>query len=349
MNLGSQLRLNCDPKFMINAGGGSSVASMSNLDRTPALTECGGRAGVPGEPVRDLIAGRIVELGESTKVRRLLPTLGRRMVGAWCFIDHYGPDDIAREDGMQVPPHPHTGLQTVSWLHSGEVLHRDSLGSLQTLRPGQLGIMTAGRAIAHSEESPREHSAILHGAQLWVALPDGHRHTAPAFEHHPELPTVTGGGLSAQVVLGEVDGAASPATTFSPLVGLDLTLTSGSHARLPLEPDFEYAVLAMDGEADVDGVRVAPGSLLYLGSNRPDLRFESSGDARLLLLGGEPFAEEIVMWWNFVGRTSDEVTAFREAWNSGEGEFGEVHGYDGDRLLAPAMPPGQLKPRGRAG
>lgn len=320
---------------------------MSNLDRTPALSTCGGRAGVAAEPVRDLIPGRVVQLGESTRVRRLLPTLGRRMVGAWCFIDHYGPDDIAREDGMQVPPHPHMGLQTVSWLHAGEVLHRDSLGSLQMLRPGQLGIMTAGRAIAHSEESPREHSATLHGAQLWVALPGGHRDTAPAFEHHPELPEVTGGGLRATVILGEVDGAASPGTTFSPLVGADLTLTAGSDARLPLEPDFEYAVLTMAGEADVDGVRVAPGSLLYLGSNRSDLRLESDGDSRLLLLGGEPFAEEIVMWWNFVARTGDEVVAARAAWNAGAGEFGEVHGYHGDRLLAPPMPPGQLKPRGR--
>jgi redox-sensitive bicupin YhaK (pirin superfamily) len=321
---------------------------MSNLDRTPALSTCGGIASVAAEPVRDLIPGRIVLIGESTKVRRLLPTLGRRMVGAWCFIDHYGPDDIAREDGMQVPPHPHIGLQTVSWLHAGEVLHRDSLGSLQMLRPGQLGLMTTGRAIAHSEESPREHSTILHGAQLWVALPDGHRHTAPAFEHHPELPEVAGGGLRATVILGELDGSASPGTTFSPLVGADIALAAGSDARLPLEPDFEYAVLTMDGEADVDGVRVAPGSLLYLGSNRSDLRFESDGGSRLLLLGGEPFEEEIVMWWNFVGRTGDEIEAARGKWNAGSAEFGEVHGYDGDRLLAPPMPATPLKPRGRA-
>jgi quercetin 2,3-dioxygenase len=321
---------------------------MSNLDRTPAMSICGGRTGVAPEPVRELIPGRMVQLGESTNVRRLLPTLGRRMVGAWCFIDHYGPDDIAREDGMLVPPHPHTGLQTVSWLHEGEILHRDSLGSLQMLRPGQLGLMTAGRAIAHAEVSPREHSTILHGAQLWVALTDQHRHTAPAFEHHPELPEITGGGLRATVILGELDGAASPGTTFSPLIGADLTLASGTDARLPLEPDFEYAVLTMSGEADVDGVRVAPGSLLYLGTDRSDLRLSADGDSRLLLLGGEPFAEEIVMWWNFVARTGDEVAVAREAWNAGGGEFGEVHGYDGDRLLAPPMPATPLKPRGRA-
>ena len=156
---------------------------MSNLDLHPDVSVCGGRGAVTAEPVRELIAPRRVRLGESTEVRRLLPSLGRRMVGAWCFVDHYGPDDIAQQPGMQVPPHPHMGLQTVSWLLDGEVLHRDSLGSLQTLRPGELGLMTSGRAIAHSEESPAGHSTVLHGAQLWVALPGADRHTDPAFEH----------------------------------------------------------------------------------------------------------------------------------------------------------------------
>ncbi|WP_027341047.1 pirin family protein [Hamadaea tsunoensis] len=320
---------------------------MSNLDRTPDMTACGGRAGVAGEPVRELIPGRVVQLGESTKVRRLLPTLGRRMVGAWCFIDHYGPDDIASEPGMQVPPHPHMGLQTVSWLHDGEVLHRDSLGSLQLLQPGQLGIMTSGRAIAHSEESPREHRDILHGAQLWVALPDHARHTAPAFEFHGELPVVTGGGLRATVMLGEVDGARSPGTAYTPIVGADLAVGKGASARLPLEPDFEYAMLTMTGGATVDGVLLEPGSLLYLGTNRSDVHIESDVDTRVLLLGGEPFDEQIVMWWNFVARTGEEVAAARAEWNAGAGSFGEVHGYDGERLLAPPMPAGPLKPRGR--
>ncbi|MQS40027.1 pirin family protein, partial [Streptomyces katsurahamanus] len=130
-----------------------------------------------------------VQLGESTEVRRLLPNLGRRMVGAWAFVDHYGPDDIADEPGMQVPPHPHMGLQTVSWLHEGEVLHRDSTGSLATIRPRELGLMTSGRAISHSEESPRPHARFLHGAQLWVALPDAHRGVEPHFQHYTELPT----------------------------------------------------------------------------------------------------------------------------------------------------------------
>ncbi|HEY5833764.1 pirin family protein [Streptomyces sp.] len=321
---------------------------MSNLDVKPAATECGGRDGVSGAPVRDLLAPRTVPLGESTVVRRLLPNLGRRMVGAWCFVDHYGPDDIATEPGMQVPPHPHIGLQTVSWLHEGEVLHRDSLGSEQTVRPRELGLMTSGRAIAHSEESPRDHARYLHGAQLWVALPDAHRHTAPAFEHHPRLPEITGGGgLHATVVLGELDGAASPGTTYTPIVGADLTLAPGTAARLPVQPDFEYAVLAMSGEAEVDGVRLAPGSMLYLGCGRRALPISADVSSSVMLLGGEPFEERLVMWWNFVGRSADDIARAREEWTNGT-LFGEVHGYDGERLAAPELPPVPLKPRGRA-
>src|SRR6187551_392874 len=154
---------------------------MSDLDVRPELRVCGGRAQVTAEPVRELLAGRAVPLGESTVVRRLLPTLGRRMVGAWCFVDHYGPDDIADQPGMRVPPHPHIGLQTVSWLLDGEVHHTDSLGSDQTLLPGQLGLMTAGRAIAHAEQSPTPHPSALHGAQLWVALPEAARRVDPAW------------------------------------------------------------------------------------------------------------------------------------------------------------------------
>ncbi|UWE09203.1 pirin family protein [Actinacidiphila bryophytorum] len=321
---------------------------MSNLDVKPSATVCGGRQDVSAAPVRELLTARTVQLGESTQVRRLLPNLGRRMVGAWCFVDHYGPDDIADEPGMQVPPHPHTGLQTVSWLHEGEVLHRDSLGSKQTVRPRELGLMTSGRGISHSEESPRDHARYLHGAQLWVALPDTHRDVPPAFEHHAELPTVTGGGgLHARVIMGELDGAVSPGTAYTPIAGADLTLAEGTHARLPLQPDFEYAVLAMSGEAEADGVRLSPGSMLYLGCGRTELPLRADVDSSVMLLGGEPFAERIVMWWNFVARSGDEITRARTEWEAAADRFGEVHGYAGPRLSAPGLPPTPLKPRGR--
>jgi len=220
---------------------------MSNLETAPQARVCGGREEVAAAPVRELLTGKQVPLGESTVVRRLLPSLGRRMVGAWCFVDHYGPDDIVDQPGMRVAPHPHIGLQTVSWLHAGEVTHRDSLGSLATVRPRELGLMTAGQAISHSEESPRGHGPLLHGAQLWVALPDAHRHTDPHFEHHPVLPEVTAPGLHATVILGDWDGSRSPGATYSPLLGADLTLAEGTVAGPPLDPDFEYAVLAMSG------------------------------------------------------------------------------------------------------
>ncbi|MGW3661001.1 pirin family protein [Streptomyces sp. NPDC005151] len=319
---------------------------MSNLDRQAALSVCGGRGFVVADPVRELLAPRHVQLGESTEVRRLLPNLGRRMVGAWAFVDHYGPDDIADEPGMQVPPHPHMGLQTVSWLHDGEVLHRDSLGSLQTIRPRELGLMTSGRAISHSEESPKPHARFLHGAQLWVALPDAHRQVEPHFQHHTDLPTVTAPGLTATVILGELDGATSPGTAYTPIVGADIALTRGAEARLPLDPDFEYAVLSMSGEAEVDGVPLLPGSMLYLGCGRTELPLRADSDTGLMLLGGEPFEEEIVMWWNFIGRTSEEIAQAREDW-MGASRFGEVKGYQGGPLSAPELPPVPLKPRGR--
>jgi redox-sensitive bicupin YhaK (pirin superfamily) len=319
---------------------------MSNLDVAPQLTVCGGRSGIGAEPVRELLAGREVTLGESTGVRRLLPNLRRRMVGAWCFVDHYGPDNVAAGPGMRVPPHPHTGLQTVSWLMDGEVLHRDSLGSEHTLRPGQLGLMTAGRAIAHSEQSPAEHAPTLHGAQLWVALPGGSRAVDPHFEFHADLPVLEDGGLRATVIMGELAGARSPGKAYSPLAGAGIELAAGTDRRLPLEPDFEYAVLTAEGVTEADGVELAPGSLLYLGCGRADLRLKASTRSKLLLLGGEPFEEKIVMWWNFVARSGAEVAAARDEWMTGA-EFGAVRGYDGDRLSAPPLPPTPLVPRGR--
>jgi quercetin 2,3-dioxygenase len=317
---------------------------VSNLDRTPDLSVCGGRAGVAAAPVHEVFAGREVLLGESTQVRRLLPNLGRRLVGPWCFVDHYGPDDIANGPGMQVPPHPHMGLQTVSWLLTGEVHHRDSLGSDRLIRPGELGLMTSGHGIAHAEQSPVPHPALLHGVQLWVALPDSARDVAPAWAHHATLPRLTATGLSATVIMGELAGATSPGQAYSPIVGADIGLDPGAEALLPLEPDFEHAVLVASGQVDVDGVPLTPGAMLYLGAARRDLRLSTPTGARALLLGGEPFAEQIVMWWNFVARSGDEVAAAREQWMTGT-RFGAVAGA-GDPLAAPPMPPGRLKPGG---
>jgi redox-sensitive bicupin YhaK (pirin superfamily) len=313
---------------------------MSNTAVDTPVEVCA--AAATAGPVRELLPARAVPLGAGTIVRRLLPTLGRRMVGAWCFVDHYGPDEIIARPGMQVPPHPHIGLQTVSWILQGEVHHRDSLGSDVVIHPGELGLMTAGGGIAHSEVSPPSHGPVLHGAQLWVALPDAERAVAPAFDHHAGLPVLTAPGLRATVLLGDVDGAASPGAAFTPIVGVDVELTGP--ALLPLTPEFEHAVLTVSGTPEVDGGPLASGSLGYLGSGRSSLRLSADAPARLLVLGGEPFAEQIVMWWNFVARSGEEVAAARDRWQ--HGGFAEVPD-SGPALAAPALPPARLVPRGR--
>src|SRR4051812_2795800 len=245
---------------------------MSNLDRSPMPRQLGGLEATPAGPALDLLPGREVLLGESTRVRRLLPTLGRRMVGAWAFVDHYGPDDVSAGAGMQVAPHPHTGLQTVSWLLEGAVHHRDSLGSDVHFGPGELALMTAGHGIAHSEQSPVPHPRFLHGAQLWVVLPDADRETTPAFDHHPTLPGFTSEGRTPAVLRGSFGGGTSPATDYTPLVGGAVDVGPAADVELPLEPGFEYAVLASSGSAAVEGAPLERGAMLYLGTGRTTLR-----------------------------------------------------------------------------
>ncbi len=315
---------------------------MSNLDRTPSLTHCG-TVGVAARPVLERFDGREVTLGESTKVRRLLPNLGRRLVGPWCFVDHYGPDDIAAGPGMQVPPHPHIGLQTVSWLRAGEVRHRDSLGNDVVIRPGELGLMTSGAGIVHAEYSPVPHAAQLHGAQLWVALPSGATSSAPAWEHHTTLPQLLGQDVEFTVFLGELSDVRAPGTTYSDLVGASVRMGRGTRDVIATEPDFEYAALVMSGSVTIEDAPLSVGTMLYLGTGRASLEFASERGAEFLLLGGVPFGEQIVMWWNFVARTADEIAAARKRWV--ENGFGAVPGA-GQPLEAPPLPPGRLRPGG---
>src|SRR3954462_13038841 len=256
---------------------------MSNLDKRPVARELGGLEGTTAGPVLDLLPGKEVLLGESTRVRRLLPTLGRRLVGAWAFVDHYGPDDVATGPGMQVAPHPHTGLQTVSWLVEGEIHHLDSIGSDARFRSGELALMTAGHGIAHSEQSPATHPRYLHGAQLWVALPDAVRETTPTFEHHARLPGFESDGLNATVLMGSFGGATSPGTAHTPLVGADLDLAAGADVEVPLEPEFEYGLLASSGSATVEDAPLERGAMLYLGTGRRTLRVRTDEPTRLLL------------------------------------------------------------------
>jgi quercetin 2,3-dioxygenase len=321
---------------------------MTDEQREPTANLYAGTAAAVAEPETVLLPGHDVPLGRYTTVRRLLPQRPRRMVGAWCFVDQFGPDDVAGRPGMQVAPHPHTGLQTVTWLAEGAILHRDSLGHRQLIEPGQLNLMTSGRGIAHSEESPPDHPSVMHGLQLWVALPDAARHQAPRFEHHPTMPQLPVGDSLATVVVGELAVTRSPAATHTPLVGAELMVPAGGRAHIPLNPAYEHAILSMAGAADVAGVRVEPGALFYLGLGRASVDLFAARPARLFLLGGEPFDEPLVMWWNFVGRGHDEVAEFRADW-AAHRRFGAVDGYAGDRLPAPEMPTVRLKARDRHG
>lgn len=320
---------------------------MSNLEQNPTESTCG--AEPTPELATELLEPRKVWLGKTTQVRRLLPHKERRMVGAWCFVDHYGPDDVSDGPGMRVPPHPHTGLQTVTWLFDGAVEHRDSVGSLVTIRPGELHIMTAGAGIAHSEESPTERPPLLHGMQLWVALPDHKRdNAARAFDSYRDLPRVDlGGGASATVLIGQLAGVRSPALSYTPLVGAEVRIDPDLEVTVPLAAEHEYAVHVVDESVVIEGTRLERGEMLYLGRGRTSFDVQARGAARVLLLGGAPFEEQIIMWWNFIGRDHDEVVTMREQWNAEHERFGVVEGFDGDRLPAPDMPNTRLRPRGR--
>ncbi|TNM36372.1 pirin family protein [Nocardioides albidus] len=304
---------------------------MSNPDADPDEVVCEGRqaAGV------ELMEAREVPLGgpRAMTVRRTLPQRQRSLIGAWCFLDHYGPDPVSETGGMVVAPHPHTGLQTVSWLFTGEIEHRDSAGNVATVRPREVNLMTAGRGISHSEVSTPQ-TSVLHGAQLWVALPDGARETDPGFEHYAPS-EISGEGWRAHVFLGSLLGDTSPVATFTPLLGAEIVLDPGATLRAPVDPSFEHGVLVDVGAVSVDGVHAGAADLAYVPPGADELVLGAGPEgARILLLGGPPFGESIVMWWNFVGRTHDEVVAYRAAWQQ------QITGADGavvadSRLVAP--------------
>ncbi|QAY63839.1 pirin family protein [Xylanimonas allomyrinae] len=343
---------------------------MSNLESRPAERVCSAGSADAGV---QLLTARDVPLGgpRAMTVRRTIPQRIRSMVGAWCFCDHYGPDDVTRSAGMQVPPHPHTGLQTVTWLFEGEILHRDSVGSLETVRPGELNLMTAGVGISHSEESPAAgRPPVLHGVQLWTALPGAALGTDPHFEHHADLPAVAVDGGRVQVFMGSLTVAGqalvSPARTYTPLVGAQVDLAPGARIQVAADERFEHALLADAGDVRFQGVVVPRDQLGYAAPGGDSLTIEAGpgGPARAVLLGGVPFEEDIVMWWNFVGRTHDDVARARADWmaqvgdaadgvatvytpGAGDRRFGHVAGYAGGPLRAPTLPDVRLRPRTR--
>jgi len=300
----------------------------------------------------EILTPREVPLGglRAMTVRRTLPQRQRTLIGAWCFCDHYGPDDLAESEPMVVPPHPHTGLATVSWLFTGEIEHRDSAGNHVLVLPGELNLMTAGRGISHSEYST-QNARILHGAQLWLALPDQHRDIEPRFDHYAPRP-IDGAGWHARVFLGTLLGETSPVVTHSPLLGAELVMEPDVTVELDVDPSYEHGILVDTGEVTVgdDGV-IGRGEIGYLEPGRDKLRLSTHGASRVLLLGGEPFGEQIVMWWNFIGRDHDEVVRYREQWESllesGADERFSLPAEDPLAALhAPALPNARMRPRG---
>jgi redox-sensitive bicupin YhaK (pirin superfamily) len=282
-------------------------------------------------------------------VRRTLPAKERSMVGAWCFADHYGPQDVRGGPGMDVPPHPHTGLQTVSWLFSGEIEHRDSAGVHAMVRPGELNLMTAGAGICHSEVSTAA-TTVLHGVQLWVALPDTARDGGRDFAHYAP-PAVSIGGATLRVFLGELGASRSPVSTATALLGAQIDVAPGATIDLDVDPAFEHGALLDQGEVEVAGDQLQVADLAYQspGCDRLQIVNRADAPARLILLGGPPFPERLVMWWNFVGRSHEDIVEYREAWQAGGARFGAVEGYAGalPRLPAPVLPGARLKPRER--
>lgn len=295
----------------------------------------------------DLTLGaREVPLGglRGLTVHRTLPQRGFPTVGAWCFVDHFGPTS----ESMAVLPHPHTGLQTVTWPLAGEIRHRDSLGSDVVLKPGELNLMTSGDGVSHSEFSVGDADAVMHGIQLWVALPADALAGPAGFEHHPDLPIASGAGWTAKVLLGQVADAVSAATTYTPIVGAEVRVEPG-FVTLPLEPGFEHAILAVDGAVTVDGVDVAHRELRYLAPGRSEVGLQVRETTTLLLIGGEPFEEELVMWWNFIGRSHEDIADAREEWERAAERFGHVDGHGTQVIPAPPLPQVRLTPRRRRG
>ncbi len=289
------------------------------------------------------IEGRIAVIGVDTPVARLVPSRHRRTIGAWCFLDHLGPADFAPGEGMNVGPHPHIGLQTFTWMIEGEVRHLDSLGNDIVITPGQVNLMTAGHGISHAEVTPPVTSPRVHASQLWIALPDSHRHMHPQFQNYQDLPIYTQDGFSVTLLVGARDGHTSPVEVYTPLLGLDLYSKDGGTTQLALNPTFEHGIVALQGTVAIDGEVLPHGTLHYQPTGATSVNIQTSADARVLVVGGEPFTEEIIVWWNFVARTHDEIAVARADWVAEAPRFGKVdHPHAGTRLTVPPLE-GHLK------
>jgi redox-sensitive bicupin YhaK (pirin superfamily) len=279
---------------------------------------------MPQEPSRPaletVVVPRTRDLGDGFEVRRALPSIERRMVGPFVFLDQMGPAALRAGHGLDVRPHPHIGLATVTYLFDGEILHRDSLGSVRAIRPGEVNWMTAGRGIAHSERTPpevRRAPSRLFGLQTWVALPKDREEAEPAFVHHgaADLPLVEGEGKRLRVVLGAVYGARSPVAVFSEMFYVDARLDPGARLELPAAHE-ERAVYIVEGRVALAGESFDAGRLLVLKPGAA-LTVAAETAARLVFLGGEPMDGPRRLWWNFVSSSAERIEQAKDDWRNG--------------------------------
>ena len=288
------------------------------------------------------------------EVNRTLPHAKLKMIGAWCFVDHFGP--TKQTNAMVVAAHPHVGLQTVTWLIEGEVEHRDSIGSIQKIKPGQLNVMTAGHGIVHSELSIRESTdgviANLHAVQLWVALPAAASGVAPEFEHQADLPKLQlAEGVTATVLAGDFGGLRAATKTFSPLLGVELRIKAGHSVEIDLNQGFEHGFLLAEGQIAINGANLPVSGLEFIEIGAKTAKIKAFGqDSVVLLLGGKPFGEKILMWWNFIGRSHQDIVEARNQWNDHRNQgagarFGQFEDNIGGWIPAPELPSVTLHPR----
>ena len=278
--------------------------------------------------VEMVIESRVRELTEGFKVRRVLPHSKRRMVGPFIFFDEMGPEILTGGRGLDVAPHPHIGLATVTYLFKGEILHRDGLGTRQLITPGAVNWMTAGSGIAHSERTPpeaRKSGSEIFGIQTWVALPVREEETAPSFFHHEqnELPFIEAEGVSLRLIVGSLFGEKSPVKVYSEMFYADVSLEKGARFQIPAEHE-ERAVYIVEGAADFlpDGVSFESGRLVILKPGNEITIFCPNAPARLMLFGGEPLPEKRYIWWNFVSSSEERIEQAKRDWK--EGRFAPV-------------------------
>jgi redox-sensitive bicupin YhaK (pirin superfamily) len=283
------------------------------------------------------------DLGDGFTVRRALPQPQRRMVGPFIFFDQMGPVEMRAGHGLDVRPHPHIGLATVTYLFDGEIMHRDSLGSVQPIRPGALNWMNAGSGIVHSERSPdvaRQSVSGLFGLQLWVALPAAQEESAPSFAHHDaaEIPSGLIDGVSVRQIVGAMDGLASPVKTLSDMIYAEIVMAPATRYRVPAE-QIERAFYLIEGAVTVDGQPFAPTELVIL-KPHAEIVLASEQGARLVLVGGEPFPEQRFIYWNFVSSRADRIEQAKADWR--ERRFAAVPG-EHEYIPLPADPPAPVR------